>query len=72
MDWEFDAEVRTSLIPKDGVYLVPLKVALRRPEGIDDGDVVRVHLSVGERATPHDYLRPPRNSTVRRCSSTLP
>jgi hypothetical protein len=35
------------LIPRDGVYLGPLKVALRRPEGIDDGDVVRVHLSVG-------------------------
>lgn len=37
----------TSLIPKDGVYLVPLKVALRRPEGIDDGDAVRVRLHVG-------------------------
>jgi hypothetical protein len=41
-------EVRTSLIPREGVYLVPLKVALRRPEGIDDGDVVHVHLSVGD------------------------
>ncbi|WP_081845395.1 DUF1905 domain-containing protein [Mycolicibacterium aromaticivorans] len=40
-------EVTTSLIPKDGVYLVPLKVALRRPEGIDDGDDVRVGLHVG-------------------------
>ncbi len=40
-------EVTTSLIPKDGVYLVPLKVALRRPEGIDDGDAVRVGLHVG-------------------------
>jgi hypothetical protein len=40
-------EVTTSLIPKDDVYLVPLKVALRRPEGIDDGDTVRVRLSVG-------------------------
>jgi hypothetical protein len=49
-----DTEVRTSLIPKDGVYLVPLKVALRRPEGIDDGDVVRVHLSVGKRTTTED------------------
>jgi hypothetical protein len=35
------------LIPRDDVYLVPLKVALRRPEGIDDGDVVHVRLSVG-------------------------
>jgi predicted nucleic acid-binding protein len=40
-------EVTTSLMPKDGVYLVPLKLALRRPEGIDDGDVVRVRLQVG-------------------------
>ncbi|MGW4098552.1 DUF1905 domain-containing protein [Mycobacterium sp. NPDC004974] len=41
-----DTEVTTSLIPKDGVYLVPLKIALRRPEGIDDGDRVRVRLQV--------------------------
>jgi predicted nucleic acid-binding protein len=40
-------EVMTSLIPKDGVYLVPLKVALRRPEGVDDGSIVRVRLHVG-------------------------
>lgn len=40
-------EVTTSLIAKDGVYLVPLKVALRRPEGIDHGDGVRVGLHVG-------------------------
>lgn len=42
-----DTEVTTSLMPKDGVYLVPLKVALRRSEGIDDGDAVRVRLRVG-------------------------
>ena len=43
-----DTEVTTSLMPKDGVYLVPLKVALRRAEGIDDGDAVRVRLLVGQ------------------------
>jgi predicted nucleic acid-binding protein len=42
-----DTEVTTSLMPKDGVYLVPLKVALRRAEGIDDGDDVRIRLQVG-------------------------
>lgn len=42
-----DTEVTTSLIPREDVYLVPLKVALRRPEGIDDGDVVRIVLTVG-------------------------
>ena len=34
-------------MPKDGVYVIPLKVALRRSEGIDDGDDVRVRLQVG-------------------------
>jgi len=37
----------TSLFPKDGLYLVPLKAAVRRAEGIDDGDTVRVQLTVG-------------------------
>lgn len=40
-------EVTTSLMPKDGAYLVPLKAALRRVEGIDDGDNVLVRLQVG-------------------------
>ena len=34
----------TSLFPKDGGYLVPLKVAVRRAEGVDVGDQVRVRL----------------------------
>lgn len=45
-------EVTTSLMPKDGVYLVPLKLALRRPEGVDDGDAVQVRLHVGR----HDVV----------------
>jgi hypothetical protein len=40
--------ISTVLIPKDDVYVVPMKVALRRAEKFDDGDVVRVHLSVGD------------------------
>lgn len=40
-------EVTTSLMPMDGVYLVPMKVALRRAEGFDDGDAVQVRLRVG-------------------------
>jgi hypothetical protein len=39
-------EWRTSLFPKDGSYLVPLKAAVRRSEGVDVGDVVRIKLSV--------------------------
>lgn len=42
-----NTDVQTSLMPKDDTYLVPLKVALRRSEGIDDGDQVRVRLHVG-------------------------
>ncbi len=30
----------TSLFPKDGGYLLPLKVAVRKPLGLDSGDVV--------------------------------
>lgn len=37
----------TSLWPKDGGYVVPLKVAVRRAEGIDVGETVTVRLSVG-------------------------
>ena len=35
----------TSLFPKDGLYAVPIKVAVRRAEGLELGDVVTVRLS---------------------------
>ena len=34
----------TSLFPKDGGYIVPLKDAVRRSEDLDVGDEVTVHL----------------------------
>jgi hypothetical protein len=34
----------TSLFPKDGGYLVPLKDAVRAAEGVALGDVVTMHL----------------------------
>jgi len=37
---------QTSLFPKDGGYLVPLKDAVRRAEGVDDGDVVTLRLTI--------------------------
>jgi hypothetical protein len=37
---------RTSLFPKDGGYVMPLKDLVRRAEGIDVGDAVTVHLAV--------------------------
>jgi hypothetical protein len=36
----------TSLFPKDGGYVVPLKSSVRRAERIDVGDTVRLRLSV--------------------------
>ena len=36
----------TSLFPKDGTYVVPLKDAVRRTEGLEVGDIVSVQLSV--------------------------
>jgi Domain of unknown function (DUF1905) len=39
-------EFATALWPKDGGYIVPLKTAVRRAEGIELGDVVRVRLFV--------------------------
>jgi hypothetical protein len=38
----------TALFPKDGRYVVPLKVAVRRAEQVDDGDVVTVTLTVDD------------------------
>jgi len=37
----------TSLFPKDGGYIVPIKVAVRRAERIELGDTVDVRLTVG-------------------------
>jgi len=39
-------EEKTALIPKDDVYLVPLKVKLRRHADIEVGDTARVRLTV--------------------------
>lgn len=36
----------TSLFPRDGGYLLPLKAAVRRPAGVGVGDRVTVELSL--------------------------
>ncbi len=36
----------TSLFPKDGGYVVPVKNLVRRAEGVAVGDVVRLRLSI--------------------------
>jgi hypothetical protein len=37
-------EFTTALFPKDGGYAVPVKIAVRRAEGLELGDVVSVRL----------------------------
>lgn len=39
-------EWSTSLWPKDGRYVVPLKDAVRTAEGLDDGDTVTLRLTI--------------------------
>lgn len=39
-------EFTTSLFPKDGLYLVPLKVAVRKAENLEEGDEVTVWLEI--------------------------
>jgi hypothetical protein len=40
-------EFKTSLFPKDGLYLVPIKAAVRKSEKLEEGDTVHVQLEVG-------------------------
>ena len=39
-------EWKTSLFPKDGRYLVPIKASIREAEHLEDGDKVTVRLEV--------------------------
>jgi hypothetical protein len=41
-----ETDFTTSLFPKDGGYLLPLKDAVRKPSGITVGDEVTVELSI--------------------------
>ena len=45
-----DTRWYTSLWPKDGGYLVPLKDAVRRAEGVQVGDEVSLSMIVGAKA----------------------
>ena len=40
-------EFTTSLFPKDGSYIVPIKSSVRKAESLDEGDKVTVRLEVG-------------------------
>jgi hypothetical protein len=41
-----EVEFETSLFPKDGAYLLPLKDAVRRPHGLRPGDDVTVEMRI--------------------------
>jgi hypothetical protein len=39
-------EFETSLFPKDGLYLVPIKASVRKAENLAEGDEISVQLEV--------------------------
>ena len=45
--WIGETEFTTSMFPREGTYFLPLKDAVRKPEGIGLGEVVEVRLRVG-------------------------
>lgn len=42
-----DTEWKTSLFPKDGRYLVPIKMIVQNSENLEVGDLVSIQLAVG-------------------------
>jgi hypothetical protein len=44
-----DTEFTTALFPKDGQYLLPLKVAVRKAAGVELDEVVNVEMSIARR-----------------------
>ncbi|MDO9367117.1 MAG: DUF1905 domain-containing protein [Sphingopyxis sp.] len=42
-----DSEFTTSLFPRDGTYLLPVKVAVQRAEGVGLGDRIAVSMRIG-------------------------
>ena len=50
--WLGKTEWTTSLFPKDGLYLVPIKVKVQKAEDLDVGDQVTIRLKVGRDEPP--------------------
>ena len=42
-----DTEWKTSLFPKDGAYILPVKASVRKAQGLEEGDEVTVQMAVG-------------------------
>ena len=45
--WIGDTEFTTAMFPRDDTWFLPLKVAVRRAEDVDLGQVVDVRIQVG-------------------------
>lgn len=41
-------EWKTSLFPKDGLYLVPIRLNVRKAEKLEEGDMVTIQLEISE------------------------
>ena len=41
-----ESQWKTSLWPKDGKYIVPIKTSVRKTENLDEGDMVTIHLDI--------------------------
>lgn len=39
-------EWKTSLFPKDGSYLVPIKMSVQKAENLKEGDTIRIRLEI--------------------------
>ena len=52
-----DTEFTTALFPKDGRYLLPLRVDVRRTEGIELGMTVDIGMSLNRDRTRPDVTR---------------
>ncbi len=46
--WINDTKWTTALFPKDGSFIVPMKLAARRAEGVSEGDIVKLRLEVAK------------------------
>lgn len=47
-----EVDFATSLFPKDGTYLLPLKASVRRELAVSVGDMVEVEMTVGSAGWP--------------------
>ncbi|MCW5935909.1 MAG: DUF1905 domain-containing protein [Fimbriimonadaceae bacterium] len=47
-----ETEWSTSLMPKDGLYLVPIRASVRKPKGLDEGHEVELEVEIGLTGPP--------------------